>query len=64
MRQLELHPDRVPVLLMAGKDDMEMCELRLDETGLALKQGAEVLEHEFEEAWMKYGGNPYERPIL
>ena len=57
-RQLELHPDKVPLLLVAGKDDMEMCELSLDETGLALKRGAEVLQQEFEEAWAKYGGKP------
>jgi len=58
-RQLELHPEKIPVLLVAGKDDMDMCELSLDETGLALKRGAEILGHEFEEAWSKYGGQPY-----
>ncbi len=59
VRQLELHPDKVPLLLVAGKDDLEMCELSLDETGLALKRGAEILEHEFEEAWSRNGGQPY-----
>lgn len=58
-RQLELHPDKVPLLLVAGKDDMEMCELSLEETGLARKRGAEILEQEFEEIWRKYGGKPY-----
>lgn len=60
-RQLELHPDKVPLLLTAGKDDMEMCELSLDETNLALKRGAEILEQEFEEAWVKHGGRPYNK---
>lgn len=58
VRQLELHPDKVSLLLVAGKDDMDMCELSLDETGLALKRGAEILQQEFEEAWEKYGGKP------
>lgn len=40
---MELHPDVAPLLLTAGKDDMDMCELSLDETGLARKRGAEIL---------------------
>merc|ERR1712135_253657 len=36
-RQMELHPERPPVLLVAGIDDMEMCELALHETGLTRK---------------------------
>ncbi len=24
-RQMELHPDRAPILLLAGKDDMQVC---------------------------------------
>ncbi|EDQ91661.1 uncharacterized protein MONBRDRAFT_19467 [Monosiga brevicollis MX1] len=58
-RQMELHPDKPPVLLVAGKDDMEMCELSLDETGLSRKRGAEILAREFEEEWKKHGGQPY-----
>ena len=58
-RQLELHPDKQPLLMVAGKDDMEMCELSLEETGLTRKRGAEILEKEFEEAWSKYDGKPY-----
>lgn len=58
-RQMELHPEKAPVLLVAGKDDMEMCELSLDETGLARKRGAEVLAREFEDEWAKCGGKPY-----
>ena len=38
--------DRRPILLVAGKDDMSMCELRLEETGLTRKRGAEILEAE------------------
>lgn len=38
---------------------MNMCELNLDETGLASKKGAEILEKEFEEEWKKHGGRKY-----
>jgi len=58
-RQMELHPDKPPVLLVAGKDDMEMCELSLEETGLSRKRGAEILQREFEEEWRRCGGQPY-----
>lgn len=58
-RQLEWHPEKPPVLLVAGKDDMEMCELSLEETGLPRKRGAEILPEEFEEAWSKHGGEPW-----
>ena len=54
--------DRRPILLVAGKDDMSMCELRLEETGLTRKRGAEILEAEFEREWAKSGGAPYARP--
>ena len=63
-RQIELHPDKEPLLLVAGKNDLEMCELSLDETGLSRKRGAEILDHEFEETWAKYGGKPYTRSAL
>ena len=59
MRQLELHPGKEPLLLIAGRDDMQMCALSLDETGLVRKQGAEILEEEFNDTWKKYGGKPY-----
>jgi len=59
-RQMELHPERPPVLLIAGADDMEMCELSLEETGLTRKRGAEILPREFEDEWGKHGGDPYE----
>ena len=58
-RQMELHPGREAVLLVAGKDDMQMCELSLDGTGLTRKRGAEILEHEFEGEWTKNGGEVY-----
>ena len=61
-RQMELHPERPPVLLVAGIDDMEMCELALHETGLTRKRGAEILDHEFEKEWNKNGGQPYIQP--
>ncbi|XP_037818979.1 myosin heavy chain 95F isoform X5 [Lucilia sericata] len=58
-RQMELHADKPPILLTAGIDDMEMCELSLEETGLTRKRGAEILEHEFNREWEKHGGKPY-----
>lgn len=61
-RQMELHPGREPVMLLAGKDDMQMCELSLDETGLTRKRGAEILNNEFEKEWLKNGGALYNRP--
>lgn len=39
-----------------GVDDMQMCELSLDETGLSQKKGAEILQNEFDEEWSKYDG--------
>ena len=61
-RQMELHPGRTPILLEAGKDDMHMCELGLEETGLARKRGAEILESEFDKEWKKHGGQAYVAP--
>lgn len=58
-RQMELHPDKPPILLVAGKDDMEMCELNLEETGLTRKRGAEILPRQFEEIWERSGGIQY-----
>ena len=59
VRQLELHPNKQSLLLVAGHNDMDMCELSLDETGLTRKRGAEILQSEFEEVWSKYGGTEY-----
>lgn len=36
-----------------------MCELSLEETGLTRKRGAEILEHEFNREWNRYGGKAY-----
>ncbi|XP_050441018.1 myosin heavy chain 95F isoform X1 [Adelges cooleyi] len=58
-RQMELHPEKPAILLNAGQDDMQMCELSLDETGLTRKRGAEILENEFNKEWEKHGGKPY-----
>ncbi|XP_055853454.1 myosin heavy chain 95F isoform X2 [Episyrphus balteatus] len=58
-RQMELHADKAPILLVAGVDDMQMCELSLEETGLTRKRGAEILEHEFNREWERNGGKPY-----
>jgi len=60
-RQMELHPDKPPILLVAGRDDMQMCELNLEETGLTRKRGAEILDIEFEKEWTKHNGQPYQR---
>jgi myosin-6 len=58
-RQMELHADKPPILLVAGVDDMQMCELSLEETGLTRKRGAEILEHEFNREWERNGGKPW-----
>ncbi|XP_067098848.1 myosin VIb [Osmerus mordax] len=63
-RQMELHPDKQPVVLVAGKDDMEMCELSLEETGLTRKRGAEILPRQFEEIWERCDGIQYLRNAI
>uniref|UniRef100_A0A8C2Z6B4 Unconventional myosin-VI n=1 Tax=Cyclopterus lumpus TaxID=8103 RepID=A0A8C2Z6B4_CYCLU len=63
-RQMELHPDKHPIVLVAGKDDMEMCELSLEETGLSRKRGAEILPRQFEEIWDRCGGTQYLRSAI
>ncbi|XP_071114044.1 unconventional myosin-VI-like isoform X1 [Haliotis cracherodii] len=55
-RQMECYPGKQPVLFLAGVDDMQMCELSLQETGLTNRKGAEILENEFEEEWSKFDG--------
>ncbi|XP_058443586.1 myosin heavy chain 95F isoform X1 [Malaya genurostris] len=60
-RQMELHADKPPILLVAGVDDMQMCELSLEETGLTRKRGAEILEHEFNREWERNGGKPFKK---
>ncbi|XP_061098542.1 unconventional myosin-VI-like isoform X1 [Conger conger] len=63
-RQMELHPDKQPIVLVAGKDDMEMCELSLEETGLTRKRGAEILPRQYEEIWERCGGVQYLRSAI
>ncbi|KAJ8389356.1 hypothetical protein AAFF_G00120640 [Aldrovandia affinis] len=63
-RQMELHPDKPPILLVAGKDDMEMCELNLEETGLTRKRGAEILPRQYEDIWERCGGVQYLRSAI
>lgn len=46
-------------LHLSGKDDMEMCELSLEETGLTRKRGAEILPRQFEEIWERCDGIQY-----
>lgn len=41
---------------MTGVDDIRMCELGLEETGLTRKKGAEILEKDFESVWVANGG--------
>lgn len=60
-RQIELHPDKKPMLLTAGHDDLQMCEIPLDQTGLTRKKGAEIQESEFETVWAHLGGAPPKR---
>jgi len=54
-RQLEIHPNGV-LLLIAGRDDLDMCELSLSQCGLTRRQGAEITRNEFEAEWQRYGG--------
>ena len=49
------------MVYIIGIDDMNMCELSLEETGLVRKKGAEVLGREFETEWQKNGGSDYLR---
>uniref|UniRef100_A0A8C2PW88 Unconventional myosin-VI n=1 Tax=Cyprinus carpio TaxID=7962 RepID=A0A8C2PW88_CYPCA len=44
---------------VSKEDDMEMCELGLEETGLTRKRGAEILPRQFEEIWERCGGIQY-----
>lgn len=57
-RQMELHPGRQALLLVAGDDDLDMCELSLDETRLTMRQGAEITMSDFEVEWQRNGGSP------
>ncbi|EDO36037.1 predicted protein [Nematostella vectensis] len=57
-RQMEFHPGKDPLLLVSGEDDLDMCELSLDETGLTRRQGAEIAQQEFEVLWHQFGGTP------
>lgn len=57
---MELHPGRHALLLVAGEDDLDMCELSLDETRLTMRQGAEITMSDFEIEWQKSGGAPRE----
>lgn len=60
-RQMEIYPDKPPILMVAGVDDINMCELSLEETGLSKKKGAEILGREFEDEWNKHDGKEYMR---
>ncbi|XP_076028716.1 myosin heavy chain 95F-like isoform X3 [Oratosquilla oratoria] len=62
-RQMELHPEKPAILLVSGQDDMQMCKLSLDETGLTRKRGAEILDHEFEKEWVRHSGGPYQQSV-
>jgi len=57
-RQLEIHAGKEPLLLIAGQDDLDMCELSLDETGLTRRPKAEITQQEFETVWQRCGGRP------
>lgn len=61
-RQMEIPHGKKPILLMAGRDDMQMCELSLEETGLTRKRGAEILPQQFENEWKNHGGPEYIKP--
>lgn len=59
MQHLAIYVNNISFI---GKDDMQMCELSLEETGLTRKRGAEILENEFNKEWEKNGGKTYTRP--
>ncbi|CAF1352377.1 unnamed protein product [Adineta steineri] len=59
VRQMEIHPDRKAVLLVAGVDDTNMCKLSLDEICLTSRKGAEILESDFEQKWLELDGKQY-----
>jgi myosin-6 len=52
-RQLEVHPQQKPVVLVVEKNASEMCDLSLKESGLVEKPNAEIPRSVFEEAWEK-----------
>jgi len=47
-----------------GADDLKMCELSLEDTGLTRKRGAEIFENDFEQEWAKHGGNEHMKSVL
>ena len=49
------------ICIYIGVDDMDMCELSLDQTGLARKKGAEILAESFDSEWNSQGGQRYLR---
>lgn len=49
---------------LPGKDDMEICELSLEETGLTRQSGAEIQPRQFEETWERCGGIQYLRSAI
>lgn len=49
---------------LLGKDDMEMCELNFEETGLIRKRGVEILSRQFEEVWERCGGIQYFQSVI
>ncbi|CAJ0561501.1 unnamed protein product, partial [Mesorhabditis spiculigera] len=61
-RQIEVRNTGEAVLLIAGRDDLEMCPQRLDQTALPWMKGAEILEHDFEKVWATCGGQPLGKP--
>lgn len=55
-RQLTLRPSKMPQLMIAGRDDLQMCALTLRETGLEQKNQAEISISEFDRQWNLAGG--------
>ncbi|KAL7669054.1 hypothetical protein ACOME3_009725 [Neoechinorhynchus agilis] len=58
-RQIQVGGNRSNRPLIAGVDDVDMCELRLDETDLITTPGVEITESEFERVWSEKGGDEY-----
>lgn len=62
-RQMELYPNKDPVLLIRGKNDLRMCELSLTQTGLTSRKGAEIFPNGFDDVWKKCGGEQLENSL-
>lgn len=57
IREILFKAKETPILLISGKDDINMTHRLLSETDL-LKNNCEIKKNEFEAAWIRFGGSP------